>query len=77
MMTPTKADAEAKRRWGHRAGVQWMANGYKAVGVVVMGMMFQVRGSSHVSWEEAFARAECLDCAARKQAGPCTHKEGK
>ena len=57
-MNNKQADAEAKRRWGPNGTVQWMKNGYKAVGRVFLGMAFSVQGSSHSTWEDAFADAD-------------------
>ena len=58
-MSIKAADKEAKRRWGVHASVQWLPNSkYKAVGIIVMDMMFSVKGSSHTTWEDAFTNAD-------------------
>jgi len=61
MMNSRGAEKKAKELYGDKASVQWMDNGYKSIGKVVMGMMFQTIGSSHTTWEDAFKDAANRD----------------
>jgi len=56
-MNQSQALTEARRRWGKAALLRKERDGSRSVGVLVLGLMFEVRGTGK-TWAEAFANVD-------------------